>query len=387
MRQRHRRPRQRHARQHPAGVAPSRCEPPGTPRWEPSKPGKPVAKPGAKPGAKPAAKQPVLRSKPADLEALAAESLGLDEKPTNGLATNGTNGSHANGNGSNGNGVAAPAGPDKPPIKFACTFCDEEVAFDASQAGKQIPCPACTRIVRVPMPKETKAKDWRTVEKKGPSAAVASQPEKLENAWGTENNAKVSQKALIEAGVVAKAPKKKVPLDERIARWVKRGLLAAVVIGVGAWLYSMSRPTAVDADFKSIDADFNKDELATKWPPVLRAEYYRLLGERRLRTAEGADPATVQFMLARDAASQPGDGKHKLDCEFFLIDLAKTQIELGGAPAEILDKRRVGWDREVPSEMKQTLGKIDNPEARLLALRILKQPLAERQAGPGSTLG
>ena len=334
----------------------------------------PPGKPAAKPGTKPIARQQVLRSQPADLEALAAESLGLDEKPTNGAPTNGANGSHTNGNGTNG---AAPTA--KPPIKFACNFCDEEVAFDADQAGKQVQCPSCTRIVRVPMPKETKAKDWRTVEKKGPSAAVSSQPEKLENAWGTENNAKVSQKALIEAGVVAKAPKKTVPLDERIARWVKRGLLAAVVLGVGAWLYAISRPTVEDANFKKIDEEFKKLDLATKWPPVLRAEFYRVLGQRRLGTPNAAIRATEQFMLARDAASQPADAKQKLDCEFFLIDLTRTQIELGGTEAEILDKRRLGWERDLPMELVQTLGKIDNPECRLLALHILKQPLADRK--------
>ena len=332
--------------------------------------------PACKPPAKPAAKQPVLRSKPADLEALAAESLGLDEKPANGSATNGANGSHANGNGANGNGAAAAA--PKPPIKFTCTFCDEEVTLEADQAGKQVPCPSCTRIVRVPMPKETKPKDWRTVEKKGPSAAVSNQPEKLENAWGTENNAKVSQKALIEAGVVAKAPKK-APLDDRIARWVKTGLLAAVILGVGAWLYQMSRVTTENTKFVGIEEDYKKRELDKKWPAVLRAEFYRLVGERRMQGPQAADPARLQFMLARDAASQCGDAKQKLDRDFFLIELAKAQIELGGNEAAIVAKERVDWDRDVPTELKATLGKIEHPEARLLALRIVKQPLLDRK--------
>ena len=108
------------------------------------------------------------------------------------------------------------------------------------------------------MPKETKPKDWRTVEKKGPSAAVSNQPEKLENAWGTENNAKVSQKALIEAGVVAKAPKKKAPLDDRIARWVKVGLLAAVALGLGIWLYQVSRVPVTKTQFDEIEAEYKK---------------------------------------------------------------------------------------------------------------------------------
>jgi ribosomal protein S27E len=335
----------------------------------PVKPGQPAGKPPTKPGAK-----PVLRSKPADLEAMAAESLGLEEKPGPNGSANGNG--HANGNGTN--GAAAAAAP-KPPIKFNCTFCDEEVTLAADQAGKQVPCPSCTRIVRVPVPKETKPKDWRTVEKKGPSAAVSSQPEKLENAWGTENNAKVSQKALIEAGVVAKAPKKKVRLDDRIARWVKGGLLAAVAVGIGAWLYQLSRIPTENAAFVEIEKKYKKYELDAKWPPILRAEFRRLVGERRLKTLEAAEPATLQFMLARDAASQPGDGKQKLDCEFFLIELARDQIELGGNEAAIIAKNRIDWERAVPTELKATLGRIEHPEARLLALRILKQPLLDRK--------
>jgi ribosomal protein S27E len=344
-------------------------------------PGMKTNAPAAKPGAKPATRKPVLRSKPADLEALAAESLGLDEKP-NGSANgaNGTNGTHTNGNGAAAAGAADPAA--KPPIKFNCTFCDEEVTLDASQAGKQVPCPSCTRIVRVPMPKEVKPKDWRTVEKKGPSAALANQPEKLENAWGTENNAKVSQKALIEAGVVAKAPKKKLPVDERIARWVKRGLLAAVVVGLGAWLYTLSRQPADDADFVKIEKDYNERDLKTKWPPLLRAEFRRVIGERRLQAIRATDPAqhaVEEFWLSRDAAMQPGDGKQKLDRDFFLIELARTQLELGGGEDEIVAKQRVDWQREVATEMKATLNRIDNPEVRLLALRVLKQPLLDRK--------
>jgi hypothetical protein len=229
------------------------------------------------------------------------------------------------------------------------------------------------------MPKDTKPKDWRTVEKKGPSAAVSSQPEKLENAWGTETNAKVSQKSLIEAGVVAKPAKKKVPLDERIARWVKRGLLVAAAVGIGVWLYIASRPSAEEASFAKIDADYKKWDLNAKWPAVLRAEYYRILGELRLQKESGVDKAIVSYAYCRDAARQAADAKQKLDRDFFLIELAKTQIDLGGPEAEVIRKNRIGWELDVPSELKQTIGQIENHEARLLALRVLQQPLAERK--------
>ena len=43
--------------------------------------------------------------------------------------------------------------------------------------------------------------------------------------------------------------------------------------------------------------------------------------------------------------SEPGDGKQKLDCEFFLIELARDQIELGGNEAAVTAKERIDWER------------------------------------------
>src|SRR5688500_14588127 len=39
------------------------------------------------------------------------------------------------------------------PVKFTCSWCDEPVEVAAELAGKQTPCPACKRIVKVPLPK------------------------------------------------------------------------------------------------------------------------------------------------------------------------------------------------------------------------------------------
>src|SRR4051794_4281027 len=47
------------------------------------------------------------------------------------------------------------------PVKMECPWCMEEVEFAADTRGKQVPCPQCTRIVKVPLLKEDKPKDWR----------------------------------------------------------------------------------------------------------------------------------------------------------------------------------------------------------------------------------
>src|SRR4051812_13491876 len=43
-------------------------------------------------------------------------------------------------------------------IDFPCPFCDEELHLDEALGGKQAPCPACKRIIKVPLPKVEKPK-------------------------------------------------------------------------------------------------------------------------------------------------------------------------------------------------------------------------------------
>src|SRR5919109_1301458 len=58
-----------------------------------------------------------------------------------------------------------PAPP--PPIEFNCEYCDTRLKFDADMGGKKAPCtnPECRRIIKVPMPKIERPKDWREVSK------------------------------------------------------------------------------------------------------------------------------------------------------------------------------------------------------------------------------
>ena len=46
-------------------------------------------------------------------------------------------------------------------IKFECTFCSEPVEVGLELAGKRHPCPSCSRIVQIPVPKVQAASDWR----------------------------------------------------------------------------------------------------------------------------------------------------------------------------------------------------------------------------------
>jgi hypothetical protein len=336
----------------------------------------PVGRPPVKPTAKPA-----LKSKPIDLEALAAESLGLGAAPNGDDTSNGKSAATT----TPPNGV-----PAAKPIVFKCDFCEEEISLDVSEGGKKLPCPHCTRIIRVPMPKEEKPKDWRTVQTKGPSAALANQPEKLENAWGTEHKAQVSKSALVEAGVVAKPVPKKAPLDERIARWVKIGLAVALLIGVTLWLRSVGMRKNDEKNVVNLEKKYQELGLAQKWPPVVSAEFYRILGEHALSVKP--KQASERFIEARDFAAQGKDEKQRLDRDFFLIDLAKVQLALGGDETQVINDEKLSWERDLPLQLQQTLYQLDNIDGKndpkryainainikLIAIRELKQPLLQR---------
>ena len=305
-----------------------------------------------------------------ELENLAAESLGGDAAkpdaapPTEAPAANGQ-------------------GATKPPILFSCNYCEAELKVEFEQAGKQMPCPECSRVVKVPLPKEEKPKDWRTVQKAGPSMAASSQPEKLDNAWGTEGTKKVSQAALVEAGVVAKPAARKAPLADRVATWIKRAVVGAIVAAIAVWLIGVKGARNETNEADNFEKVFRKNEWHVKWPPLRQAEFHRAMGRRRLQLPKGGEPGLESWTMARMKALEPGDAKNeakdKIDRDLFLIRLAVEQVRLGGEDLAIRSKERFDWGNEVFVELKRTLAKIESPEARVIAIRELTAALAEHK--------
>ncbi len=63
---------------------------------------------------------------------------------------------------------------------FTCEYCEAELHLPLDLGGKQTQCPnkECRRIIKVPLPKIEGPKDWRKMDRKGPAAALVSQPER-----------------------------------------------------------------------------------------------------------------------------------------------------------------------------------------------------------------
>lgn len=322
----------------------------------------PVARPALP--TQPKAKAPAAPSL-ADREAEALAAL-RDEPPANGHGTNGAS------NGSNANG-STPASAPAAPIKFQCDFCEAEVSFDAELAGKRAQCPECRQLIKVPLPKEEKPKDWRTVERKGPSAAILNQPEKIENAWGTETKTQVSQKVLLEAGAIDRPKKPPVPLAVWIERIVKGGLLALVVTGIGAVVWNLGSRAAVKQEIEAAEKAVDPT-----LPPIVQGECHIALALKALRSPKQRDAAREHFLKALQKAPPASDVRDRIDRDCFLIRLARAEVALGGSEDDVLDRNRFDWNQEVFTEIERTVKKIDNAEAKAAAARLIAHDLTEK---------
>src|SRR5580704_13233721 len=126
-------------------------------------------------------------------------------------------------------------------IEFECPFCAEMVKLSADLSGKQAPCPnpECKRIIKVPLLKADKPKDWREMDKRGPTGALRKDKDEPEGTWGTAQKSRVSQEALLEADAI---PIRKGPVPT--ATKIRRGILSGVafffvlgaVLGFMSWL-------------------------------------------------------------------------------------------------------------------------------------------------------
>jgi hypothetical protein len=268
------------------------------------------------------------------------------------------------------------------PIDFTCSMCGEDVQVPFDMAGKQTPCPLCKRIVKVPLPKVDKPKDWRDLDKKGPAAALINQPEQLDGAWGTEVKGRVSRAALEEAEAVPVVVQVE-PIG--IGGWIRRVFWTAAVVGFVALIYygaelnirrKLQKGAVADA-FELVKRNEAEKDPKLRFSPVLIAEIHRADGEMKLREGKLAETIRTAFQNARALIQTSKDTS--VDHDLFLIDLALSQLGLGGSEDEVRSKKRYDLEGlEVTREVSQTLGLIKAPEAKMIGLREVAASLKAR---------
>lgn len=268
-------------------------------------------------------------------------------------------------------------------IDFKCQWCDEELHFPLDQGGKQAQCPnaECRRIIKVPMPKIEGKKDWRKMDRKGPAAAIVNQPEELEDAWGSETSTRARQDSLAQAGAVKK-PKK--PFDG--FAWLRRAFLFGCVLALASLaVFGVLKLRSTNQQHRALEEieDLVRDDNPKIKNLLLRAEAHRTLGLLYLREPKGATKSMRNFQGALrliDLKLAENDQAKKdpaVNEQFFLIDLALAQVELGGTEDETRDKKKQTWEK-VRGELANTLQKIQSPDVQVLAVRELASRLIKR---------
>jgi hypothetical protein len=276
-----------------------------------------------------------------------------------------------------------PVEEDTPPktIDFKCSWCDADLQLPIELAGKQTQCTneECRRIVKVPLPKVEGKKDWRKMDRQGPAAARINQPEQLEDAWGTENTTKARQGSLAQAGALKEPPKPSVG----VVGWLRRGFITCSVLLLGVLLIaggyklftSKQQHNALEEAKRLVGPP---DPKVTN--PLLAAEVHRTIGLLFLQSneREKAREARKHFQGAQSLfAVEPSDTNPAINEQLFLIELALSQIELGGDGDDILSKNKLEWE-EVRKDLADTLRKIETPEVQVMGLREVISRLREK---------
>ncbi len=267
---------------------------------------------------------------------------------------------------------AAETGPTKT-ISFTCSYCDETIEVEAARAGKNMPCPHCRSMIRVPTPTVEKKKDWRDANLRQPlGGLLKSQRDEMEKA-GVVGPTYVTAESLAKANELHEEREPTPP-----SVWIQRGLWVAGLIACVVFAYSMISRSRVESRVKSLMETAVK-ELESQ-DPLLQAAIHRAAGEHELRTGtrEGLTAASKHFKSARQRLLQ-ATAPTPYERNELLTELAIAQAGLGGSVDEAKSELKLSWpeaQKELVNTMKQLKGE---PEQRFLASRRLAARLIALQ--------
>jgi hypothetical protein len=259
-------------------------------------------------------------------------------------------------------------------IEFTCPYCDEKVRVGTEFGGKQTPCPECRRIVKVPVAEKKEPKDWRKVDTRLTAGILRDVERAPEGTWDARVIGTVSQQALAEAQAI-----REVREPWTWQQWVKRGAAVASCLGLAlfaTWLVLSF--TARSRESHAVSKTLQALDNLSKANPLVAAELYRALGEHSIRSGK-AEEARAHFQKSRAAIVQAGD-RDPVEREWLLIDLAQSQVELGGDREEATKGLRIKWD-DAQKEIRQTLQNLRLPEGRIEAAHLVTRKLIEKGQG------
>ncbi len=256
-------------------------------------------------------------------------------------------------------------------IELACPFCDEQINFPLEMGGKQAPCPECSRIVKIPVPKRTDAGSWRANVKQGPSAVrrdLDPAPEGIQGGTKVE----VSRESLEEAdALLSRRPKVVVPIRQRIRQAVTFGLVGIAVAGVLGtfWWIRSGQQTLLKLDKVVRDGEASIKE--DKDFPARAKMIYQLVSAEALVPYSSevntlpkkyTDPALAEFRKEREAGLSDPESIAALDpAQGAMI---RALLIMGGNKEDSRSGKKANWD-EIQQRIGASYALMAWPEFRL----------------------
>ena len=253
-------------------------------------------------------------------------------------------------------------------IPVTCTGCDHSWSVEASKEGKNVRCPECGKVVRVPMRKKEEKADWRSGGG-GPSLAKRDTGLDREGAFGTVNAGQITHETARE---IVKGREAEEEPEERRKRLIKRGVLLLVgasVLGVG--IYFLLQQRRIDrAETRMEDAVAELTGKNGTKDGRFVGLIYAASAESRSRLANSAEESNAaldEFKKARNSAKAGAKGP-SADNAGVLAEVAVALPHLLG-PSELTEKGHRQKKDLVGREIRQTLQEITDPELVAEAVR------------------
>lgn len=271
---------------------------------------------------------------------------------------------------------------DKPAeemIPVTCTGCDHTWTVEASKEGKNVRCPECGKVVRVPLRKKDEKADWRTGGG-GPSLARRDTGLDREGAFGTANMGGITGETARE---IVKDREAEEEPEERRRKLLKRALILFVVLAVAApaVYFGLQTRKEIKTDANMAQAVKEQKEQGTK-DARFEAIMHRASAEYKSRTAGSADDITAalnEAKLAKNtlkaAASPKGPTADNLG---LLAEAAVTFPYLLGTTEQVDKGTRLPRER-VAGEIRQTLDLITDPDLVAEVVRAATRQCASKE--------
>ncbi len=272
-------------------------------------------------------------------------------------------------------------------VKVTCAGCDHVWEVESSKAGKNVQCPECGKVNKVPVPKVEAKLDWRSTNDGKPTLARRDTGPKVEGAWDARETSVISQqtaKKMVDEELSEEEP------EVVRKRWIKRGVYGTLLVAVlgygGYYLYSSRKVGKMDANIADALKEVRNPEDGAK-DPKFHALILRASGEFHTRASQSraeTDAALNDFKAARNAF--PVSPDPSVDRAMMLSDVATSMAGLLGTEEEAEKGRKIVREALL-KEIRQTIDRMQtaDPEPIYELLRTLTREFHKQKQGMMAT--